>query len=158
MTKTLPAKSPRKTTKPKFEVTPAMQIRFEKAMASVGRTADKEARKDDKIQREARLAIAETLEIWIEWMLDENTDQVEDIFLSLAPSPQRPTAAVCSSTLRRPKASRIGLRSRSLIGRKLMKLKRLPLQQPKPTKLRKTAQHLEVRKTIQLTDCAANIK
>ncbi|KAA0909959.1 hypothetical protein FLO80_19065 [Aquicoccus porphyridii] len=61
-------------------MTDAMQRRMEAAFATVGRTADKVARKDDKIQREAREAFANTLDIWLDWLSEENPEQIEEIF------------------------------------------------------------------------------
>ena len=62
---------------------PAMQARMEKAMISIGNIAGKQARKDDKVQREARLAIAETFDAWIDWLEEEAPDQIEEMFFEL---------------------------------------------------------------------------
>ena len=45
--------------------------------------ADMQARKDDKIQREARLAIAETFDAWLDWLEETAPEQVEDVFFEL---------------------------------------------------------------------------
>ena len=62
MKKSLSRKPARATQNAKFEMSPAMQARMEKAMISIGNIAGKQARKDDKVQREARFAIAETFD------------------------------------------------------------------------------------------------
>ena len=56
---------------------------MEKAMISIGNIAGQQARKDDKVQREARLAIAETFDAWIDWLEDEAPDQIEEMFFEL---------------------------------------------------------------------------
>lgn len=75
-----PARKPRPT---QFQMTPAMQLRLEKAMASVGNLADKQARKDDKAQRQARMAIAETFDAWLEWLAETVPEQIEEMFFEL---------------------------------------------------------------------------
>ena len=52
-------------------------------MISIGNIAGKQARKDDKVQREARLAIAETFDAWIDWLEEEAPDQIEEMFFEL---------------------------------------------------------------------------
>ena len=83
MKKSLAQKPARKARPSQFEMTPAMQARMQKAMASIGNIADKQARKDDKVQREARLAIAETFDAWLDWMEETAPEQVEDVFFEL---------------------------------------------------------------------------
>lgn len=83
MTKPLPQKPARKPRPSQFEMTPAMRNRMEKAMASVGQLADKQARKDDKIQREARQAIGETFDAWIDWLAETAPEQIEEVFFEL---------------------------------------------------------------------------
>ena len=83
MKKNLSRKPARATQNTKFEMSPAMQARMEKAMVSIGNIAGKQARKDDKIQREARLAIAETFDAWIDWLEEEAPDQIEEMFFEL---------------------------------------------------------------------------
>lgn len=83
MKKNLSRKPVRATQKAKFEMSPAMQARMEKAMVSIGNIAGKQARKDDKTQREARLAIAETFDAWIDWLEEEAPDQIEEMFFEL---------------------------------------------------------------------------
>jgi len=84
MTKKLPKKSTRKVNKTKFIVTEVMQRRMETAMSTVARYADKDARKDDKTQREARAAFAATLDVWIECLMEENPESIEDLFFEFA--------------------------------------------------------------------------
>ena len=84
MTKKLPKKSTRKVNKTKFVVTEVMQRRMETAMSTVARYADKDARKDDKTQREARAAFAATLDVWIDCMMEENPESIEDLFFEFA--------------------------------------------------------------------------
>ena len=84
MTKKLSKKSSRKVNKTKFVMTEAMQRRMESAMNTVARHADKDARKDDKTQREARAAFGATLDVWIDCMMDENAEKIEDIFFEFA--------------------------------------------------------------------------
>ncbi|GGM00295.1 hypothetical protein GCM10011534_22660 [Pseudooceanicola nanhaiensis] len=83
MKKSLSQKPARKSRSSHFEMTPAMQARMQKAMVSIGNIADKQARKDDKIQREARLAIAETFDAWLDWMEETAPEQVEEVFFEL---------------------------------------------------------------------------
>ncbi|ATG35471.1 hypothetical protein PhaeoP23_01322 [Phaeobacter piscinae] len=83
MKKNLSRKPARAPQKAKFEMSPAIQARMEKAMVSIGNIAGKQARKDDKIQREARLAIAETFDAWIDWLEEEAPDQIEEMFFEL---------------------------------------------------------------------------
>ncbi|MBC58124.1 MAG: hypothetical protein CL814_14490 [Confluentimicrobium sp.] len=83
MKKSLAQKPARKAHSSQFEMTPAMQDRMQKAMVSIGKIADKQARKDDKVQREARLAIAETFDAWLDWMGESAPEQIEEIFFEL---------------------------------------------------------------------------
>ncbi|MFT6091857.1 hypothetical protein [Sulfitobacter sp.] len=83
MKKKLTRKPARAIQKAKFEMSPSMQARMEKAMISIGNIAGQQARKDDKVQREARLAIAETFDAWIDWLEDEAPDQIEEVFFEL---------------------------------------------------------------------------
>ena len=83
MKKSLSRKPARKSPSSQFEMTPAMEARLAKAMASIGSIADKKARKDDKVQREARMAIAETFDAWLDWIEDAAPEQVEEIFFEL---------------------------------------------------------------------------
>jgi hypothetical protein len=75
-----PARKPRST---QFEMTPAMEARMQKAMVSIANIADQKARKNDKIQREARLAIAETFDAWLDWLEEAAPEQIEEIFFEL---------------------------------------------------------------------------
>lgn len=83
MKKSLTKKPARKSAKPQFEMSQAMRDRMEKAMATVGRLADKEARKDDKVQREARAAIADTFDAWLDWLQESAPEQVDEVFFEL---------------------------------------------------------------------------
>ncbi len=83
MKKNLSRKPARATRNAKFEMSVAMQARMEKAMISIGNIAGKQARKDDKVQREARLAIAETFDAWIDWLEEEAPDQIDEMFFEL---------------------------------------------------------------------------
>ncbi|WP_417607408.1 hypothetical protein [Primorskyibacter flagellatus] len=83
MKKSLSQKPARKPRSSQFQMTPAMELRMVKAMASVGSLADKQARKDDKVQREARMAIAETFDAWLEWLEENAPEQVEEMFFEL---------------------------------------------------------------------------
>ena len=83
MKKSLSQKPARKPRSSQFEMTPAMEARMQKAMASIGNIADKQARKDDKVQREARLAIAETFDAWLDWMEEAAPEEFEDVFFEL---------------------------------------------------------------------------
>ncbi|OWU69542.1 hypothetical protein [Marinibacterium profundimaris] len=75
-----PARKPRST---QFEMTPAMEARMQKAMVSIANIADQKARKNDKIQREARMAIAETFDAWLDWLEEAAPEQIEEIFFEL---------------------------------------------------------------------------
>lgn len=83
MKKSLSLKPARKPRSSQFAMTPAMEARMQKAMVSIGNIADKQARKDDKVQREARMAIAETFDAWLDWMEETAPEQVEEIFFEL---------------------------------------------------------------------------
>ncbi|MBR9762423.1 MAG: hypothetical protein GYB53_02500 [Rhodobacteraceae bacterium] len=83
MKKSLSQKPARKPRSSQFEMTPAMEARMQKAMVSIGNIADKQARKDDKVQREARMAIAETFDAWLDWLEETAPDQVEEVFFEL---------------------------------------------------------------------------
>ncbi|WP_145953385.1 hypothetical protein [Oceaniglobus indicus] len=83
MSKSLPQKPARKPRAAQFQMTPAMQQRMEKAMVSIGSFADKAARKDDKVQREARMAIADTFDAWLDWLEETAPEQIEETFFEL---------------------------------------------------------------------------
>lgn len=83
MKKSLSQKPARKPRSSQFEMTPDMEARMQKAMASIGNIADKQARKDDKVQREARMAIAETFDAWLDWLAETAPEQVKDTFFEL---------------------------------------------------------------------------
>lgn len=83
MKKSLSQKPARKPRASQFQMTPAMQLRLEKAMASVGNLADKQARKDDKVQRQARTAIAETFDAWLEWLEEAAPERIEEMFFEI---------------------------------------------------------------------------
>lgn len=83
MKKSLSQKPARKPRPSQFQMTPAMQLRLEKAMASVGNLADKQARKDDKVQRQARMAIAETFDAWLDWLEETAPEQIEEMFFEI---------------------------------------------------------------------------
>lgn len=83
MKKSLSQKPARKPRPSQFQMTPAMQLRLEKAMASVGNLADKQARKDDKVQRDARMAIAETFDAWLDWLEETAPEQIEEMFFEI---------------------------------------------------------------------------
>tara|TARA_R100000935_G_scaffold33263_1_gene53744 strand:+ start:1874 stop:2299 length:426 start_codon:yes stop_codon:yes gene_type:complete len=80
MTKKLPPKAARKSKKTKFVANEQMNRRMQSAMSSIAAYADKDARKDDKTQREARAAFAATLDVWIDCMMDQNPEAIEDLF------------------------------------------------------------------------------
>jgi len=83
MKKSLSQKPARKPRSSQFAMTPAMEARMQKAMVSIGNIADKQARKDDKVQREARMAIAETCDAWLDWLEETAPEQIQDIFFEL---------------------------------------------------------------------------
>ncbi|WP_281985114.1 hypothetical protein [Thalassorhabdomicrobium marinisediminis] len=83
MKKSLSQKPARKPRASQFQMTPAMQLRMQKALTSVGNLADQQARKDDKIQREARMAVAETFDAWLDWLEENAPEQVEEMFFEL---------------------------------------------------------------------------
>jgi hypothetical protein len=80
MTKKLPPKAARKSKKTKFVANEQINRRMQSAMSSIAAYADKDARKDDKIQREARAAFAATLDVWIDCMMDQNPEGIEELF------------------------------------------------------------------------------
>ncbi len=84
MTNALLNKPARKHRKVQFEMTPAIQARLAKAMTQVGEIADKQARKDDQIQREARAAIAETIDVWLEWAAENAPKEAGEVFVQFA--------------------------------------------------------------------------
>jgi len=75
-----PARKPRSST-----ILGSEQVHREiaKANARVAVVAEKVTRKDEKVQREARLAIAETFDAWLDWMEETAPEQVEDVFFEL---------------------------------------------------------------------------
>ena len=83
MKKSLSQKPARKPRSSQFEMTPAMEARMQRAMVSIGNIADKQARKDDKVQREARMAIAETFDAWLDWLEETAPEQIGEIFFEL---------------------------------------------------------------------------
>jgi hypothetical protein len=84
VTNALLNKPARKHRRVQFEMPPAIQARVAKAMTQVGEIADKQARKDDQIQREARVAIAETFDAWFDWAEDEAPKEADAVFFQLA--------------------------------------------------------------------------
>ncbi len=84
VTNALLNKPVRKHRKVQFEMPPAIQARVAKAMTQVGEIADKQARKDDQIQREARAAIAETFDAWFDWAEDEAPEVAGEVFVQFA--------------------------------------------------------------------------
>ena len=84
MTKSFPLKKARKNrSKAGVNLSPALKRTMENSYMRVATVADKEARKDDKVQREARIAIAETLDEWLAWAMEEDPAQVEQLFFEL---------------------------------------------------------------------------
>ena len=80
MTNELPKKSTRTAEKTNFVMSERDKRRMETAFVSVANSADKDARKDDKVQREAGQAVGKTLDEWAARMNDVNSDLVEEIF------------------------------------------------------------------------------
>tara|TARA_R110001599_G_scaffold343377_2_gene565919 strand:+ start:549 stop:965 length:417 start_codon:yes stop_codon:yes gene_type:complete len=76
----LPKKSTRKAKKTNYVMSEKDKRRMETAFVSVAYSADKDARKDDKVQREACQAVGKTLDEWVARMNDVNPDLVEEIF------------------------------------------------------------------------------
>ncbi|TCS63172.1 hypothetical protein EDD52_1073 [Primorskyibacter sedentarius] len=84
MTKFLLPTTARKAQSSAFVPTEAMNRRLTSAILTVALHADKEARRDDKIQREARAAVAATLDTWIAYMSENDPGRVEDLFFEFA--------------------------------------------------------------------------
>lgn len=80
MTNELPKKSTRTAKKTNFVMSEKDKRRMETAFVSVANNADKDARKDDKIQRDACQAVGKTLDEWCARMNDVNPDLVEEFF------------------------------------------------------------------------------
>ncbi|WP_458789672.1 hypothetical protein [Yoonia sp. MH D7] len=80
MTIELPKKSTRTAKKTNFVMSIKDKRRMETAFVSIANSADKDARKDDKVQREACQAVGKTLDEWAGRMNDVNPDLVEDFF------------------------------------------------------------------------------
>jgi hypothetical protein len=76
----LPKKSTRTAKKTNFVMSTQDKRRMETAFVSIAKSADKDARKDDKVQREACQAVGKTLDEWAGRMNDVNPDLVEAIF------------------------------------------------------------------------------
>lgn len=84
MTKTIPTKKNRKSSKEVASpMSPELLRSIETANARIANVAGKVARKNDKIQREARQAIADTLDDWIAWMADEDPPRVEEFLFEI---------------------------------------------------------------------------
>ena len=84
MKKILLPKTTRKIQTTNFVLSDTMNRRMASAMITVARHADKDARRDDQIQREARAAVAATLDTWIDYMLENDPERVEDLFFEFA--------------------------------------------------------------------------
>jgi hypothetical protein len=56
---------------------------MQKAMERITIIASQAGRKDEAVQRNARLAIAETIEVWLEWLSEEDPQAVEDFYTEL---------------------------------------------------------------------------
>lgn len=80
MTNELPKKSSRTAKKTNFVMSEKDKRRMETAFVSIANNADKDARKDDKVQREACQAVGKTLDKWAARMSDVNPDLVEVFF------------------------------------------------------------------------------
>ena len=80
MTNELPPKSARTAKKTNFVMSEKDKRRMETAFVSVANNADKDARKDDKIQRDACQAVGKTLDEWCARMNDVNPDLVAEFF------------------------------------------------------------------------------
>ena len=80
MTNELPKKSTRTAKKTNSVMSEKNKRRMEAAFVSVANSADKDARKDDKVQREACQAVGKTLDEWVARMNDVNSDLVGEIF------------------------------------------------------------------------------
>jgi hypothetical protein len=80
MTNKLPKKSTRTAKKTNFVMSEKDKRRMETAFVSIANSADKDARKDDKIQRDACQAVGKTLDEWGACMNDVNPDLVEEFF------------------------------------------------------------------------------
>ena len=84
MKKILLPKTTRKIQTTNFVLSDTMNRRMASAMITVARHADKDARRDDQIQREARAAVAATLDTCIDYMLENDPERVEDLFFEFA--------------------------------------------------------------------------
>lgn len=84
MKKILLPKTTRKIQTNNFVLSDTMNRRMASAMITVARHADKDARRADQIQREARAAVAATLDTWIDYMLENDPERVEDLFFEFA--------------------------------------------------------------------------
>lgn len=83
MKKLTMTKPTRRTRQLKFEMTPAMQARMEAAAAQIGKIAEKTARKNDRIQREADKAMANTMTAWFEYLEENDPERIEQFFFEM---------------------------------------------------------------------------
>lgn len=81
MTKKLPKHKAKSTRKP--QAVPHSE-QLEKAMQRVAAISQKSGARVEKTQREARAAIAETINLWLDWLEDENPEQMPEFFAQIA--------------------------------------------------------------------------
>ncbi len=82
MPKKLPSRSPKRSRKAR-SISPSQSKQLERAMDRVARVASIVGRKDEVAQRNARLAIADTVEDWLDWLAEEDPQAAEDFYVEL---------------------------------------------------------------------------
>ncbi|SPJ26460.1 hypothetical protein [Palleronia abyssalis] len=82
MAKRLPTMTDRKRRKTDEDI--LNNLAFKKAMEKAGLTGAREARKIDKVQSAANLAIAETIPDWLDWRAEGDAFSSDDFFVEIA--------------------------------------------------------------------------
>lgn len=69
-----------------------------RAVERVAVVADKAGRRDEATQRQARAAIADTIEAWLDWLAEDDPQAVEDFYVQIELLARRRCASVLQST------------------------------------------------------------
>jgi len=82
MTKRVPKKTINKTRRTDEDI--LKNETFKKALEKAGMTGARVARKNDKVQRAAKLAMAETVDDWLDWSAEDDASAPTDFFVQIA--------------------------------------------------------------------------
>lgn len=81
MTRRIPAKTAKTARKSRPDILQSPQML--RAVQRVAVVADKAGRRDEATQRQARAAIADTIEGWLDWLAEEDPQAVEDFYVEI---------------------------------------------------------------------------